>query len=309
MKFGLGVPALILYKPVMHPWEPDATPADIVRVARRADERGLEWLVIPEHIVMPGEMAEIMGPRYPEGLSAAAFLAGATTRVRMLTYILVLPYRNPVMLAKQIATVDWFSGGRMTLGLGAGHLKREFEILGVPFERRGKLTDEYLRAMKELWTADEPSFQGEHVRFENVVFEPRPVQKPHPPLLIGGNSRPAMRRAAALGDGWLPWLIQLEQLPGALEYIREQPGFQERDRPFEVVMPLARLNVEDYSHRELGKTEGPRNREQMIARIGAMRGAGVTGTLVGPGKKTRSVEEYLEWIDWFAEDVAPLFSE
>jgi probable F420-dependent oxidoreductase len=309
MKFGLGVPALILYKPVMHPWEPDATPQDIVTVARKADERAFEWLIIPEHIIMPGEMAEIMGPRYPEGLAAAAFLAGATSRVRMLTYILVLPYRNPLMLAKQIATVDWFSGGRMALGLGAGHLKREFDILGVPFERRGRLTDEYLRAMKELWTAEAPAFEGEHFRFEDLVFEPKPVQKPHPPLLIGGNSKAAMRRAAALGDGWLPWLVQLEQIPESLAYIKEQPAFAQRERPFEVVMPLARLNVEDYSHRELGKTEGPRGRDEIIDRIGAMRDAGVTGTLVGPAKKTRSVEEYVEWVDWFAEEVAPLFAD
>jgi probable F420-dependent oxidoreductase len=308
MKFGLGLPALILYPPVTSDWERQASPGDILRIAGKADDLGFDWLVVPEHIVMPSEMVEIMGPRYPEGFAAAAFLAGATKRIHMLTYILVLPYRNPVLLAKQIATMDWLSGGRMTLGTGAGHLAREFEILGVPFHERGALTDEYLRAMKELWTADEPTFEGKYVRFERLAFEPRPVQQPHPPLLIGGNSRPAMRRAANLGDGWLPWLIRPEQLPDCLDYIRQQPGYQQRDRPFEVVMPLARLNVEDYTHRELGKTEAPRGRDQIVDALGMMAEAGVTGTLVGPGR-TRTPERFLEWMDWFAEEVMPLFAE
>lgn len=306
MKFGLGMPALILYPPVMSPWEPEASPADILRIARKADELGYEWLTVPEHIVMPKEMGETMGPRYPEALSAAAVLAGATTRIKILTYILVLPYRNPVLLAKQIATLDFLSGGRITLGTAAGHMEREFDILQVPFAERGALTDEYLRAMKELWTSDEPSFQGRYVQFEEILFEPKPAQKPHPPILIGGNSKPAMRRAATLGDGWLPWLVTREQLPERLSYIFEQPGFQERGRPFEVVMPLAVLNVEDYTHRELGRTRVPRQREEIVEEIGLLREAGTTGTLVAP-PRTPSVEQFLEWTEWFAAEVMPTF--
>ena len=303
MKFGLGMPALILYPPVMSPWEPEATGADILRIARRADELGYHWLTVPEHIVMPQEMAEIMGPRYPEALAAAAVLAGATTKIHILTYILVLPYRNPVILAKQIATLDFLSGGRITLGTAAGHLEREFDMLGVPFHERGALTDEYLLAMKELWTSNEPSFRGRYVEFEKIAFEPKPVQKPHPPILIGGNSKPAMRRAAKLGDGWLPWLISRQQLPAALSYIREQSGFLE---PFEVVMPLAPLNVEDYTHRELGKTRAPRSRDAIIEEIGLLDEAGATGTLVAP-PRTPSVEAFLEWTEWFAREVMPAF--
>jgi len=305
MKFGLGMPALITYPPVMSRWEPEASGADILRIARKADELGFDWLTVPEHIVIPDEMLEIMGPRYPEGLTAAAVLAGATHHVSMLTYILVLPYRNPVMLAKQIATLDWLSGGRITLGTAAGHMEREFELLAVPYHERGARTDEFLLAMKELWTSGHPSFSGKFVNFDRVVFEPKPVQKPHPPLLIGGNSKAAMRRAANIGDGWLPWLVRRPQLAERLSYIKEQPGYQQRTRPFEVIMPLAPLNVEDYTHRELGRTIAPKTKDAIIEELGLLGEAGATGTLVGP-PRTPDKDRFVEWMDWFAEEVMPV---
>ncbi|MDZ4278199.1 MAG: TIGR03619 family F420-dependent LLM class oxidoreductase [Dehalococcoidia bacterium] len=304
MKFGLGLPGLILYPPVMSPWEVQATGNDVLRIAKKADELGFDWLTVSEHIVMPHEMSEIMGPRYPEALAAASVIAGATERIKLLPYILVLPYRNPVVLAKQIATLDFLSGGRFALGTAAGHLEREFDILNVPFHERGARTDEYLRAMKELWTSDSPSFHGRYVEFDDIVFEPKPVQQPHPPILVGGNSRPAMRRAAALGDGWLPWLITRDKLPAALSFVREQPGYKE---PFEVVMPLATLNVEDYTHRELGKTRAPRERDDVIEEIGRLGDAGATTTLVAP-PRTKSADQAMEWLEWFAAEVMPALS-
>jgi len=304
MKFGLGVPALMLYPPVMSNWEKDVTPNDILRIARKADALEFDYLTVPEHIVMPDDMVEIMGPRYPVGLSAAAFFAGATEKIKLLNYVLVLPYRNPVVLAKQIATLDFLSNGRMTLGTAAGHLEREFEILNVPYHERGKLTDEYLAAIIELWTKDRPSFQGKYVQFDEVHFEPKPISKPHPPIFIGGNSKPAMRRAANVGGGWLPWLVTKEKLPDALTWIKEQPGYGDPNRPFDVVMPLALLNVEDYTHRELGKTRAPRSKEAILEQVGQLGQAGVTCTLVAP-PKTPDVEKFLEWLDWFAADVMP----
>jgi len=306
MKFALATPALILYPPIMSPWEPAAGAADILRVARAADAAGWDWLTVPEHLVMPHEMADVMGARFPEGLTAAAVLAGATTRIRLLTYVLVLPYRHPVTLAKQIATLDFLSGGRFTLGTAVGHLEREFEILGVPFRERGAMTDEFIAAMRELWTSPTPTFAGRWVRFDHVAFEPKPVQKPHPPILIGGNSRPAMRRAARLGDGWLPWLVTREQLPDCLAYIREQPGFAERPGPFEVLMPLAPLNVEDYTHRELGESRQPAERQEIVDEIGFLREAGATAVQVVP-PRTASAAHLVEWVEWFAGEIFPLF--
>lgn len=306
MKFALGMPALILYPAIMSAWEREASPADILRVARTADRLGFDWLTISEHIIMPSEMADAMGPRFPESLTAAAVLAGATERINLLTYVLVLPYRHPVTLAKQIATLDFLSGGRFTLGTGGGHLEREFEVLNVPFAERGKRTDEYIAAMCELWTSDEPSFHGQFVQFDGVVFEPKPIQKPHPPILIGGNSRPAMRRAARVGDGWLPWLVTREQLPGCLAYIRDQPEFGARARGFEVVMPLATYQIEDYSHREVAQTHLHSGRQEIVDEIGLLREAGTTVTQIVP-PRTASLGDLLDWLEWFAQEIRPMF--
>ncbi len=306
MKFAFGMPALILYPVIVSPWEREASGADILGIAREADRLGFDWLTVPEHIVMPREMVDVMGPRFPEGLSAAAVLAGATARVKILTYVLVLPYRNPVVLAKQIATLDFLSGGRITLGTACGHLEREFEMLGVPFEERGRRTDEYILVMKELWTNPAPSFEGRYVRFDAIAFEPRPVQTPHPPIFIGGNSRPAMRRAARLGDGWLPWLVTRERLPECLAYIRGQPGFAEHRGTFEVVMPLTAFQIEDYSHRELGATRLPGMRDEIVDEVAALEKAGTTVTQVVP-PRTASVTHLLEWMDWFGREVMSVF--
>jgi probable F420-dependent oxidoreductase len=303
MKFALGMPALILYPPIMSAWEPQATGTDVLRIARTADEAGWDWLTVSEHIVMPKEMGAVMGARFPEAIAAAAVLLGATTRIKVLTYVLVLPYRHAVTLAKEVATVDVLSGGRIVLGVGIGHLQREFEILNVPYNGRATLADEQIRAMKELWTSPEPKFDGIYVRFDRLLFEPKPVQKPHPPVLIGGNSKPAMRRAAALGDGWLPWLVTREQLPASLAYIRRQPGFA-ASRPFEVVMPLTQLAIEDYSHRQLGATRWLGGRDEIVREVEALRAVGVTVTQVVP-PRTESVDQLLDWIGWFARDVIP----
>jgi probable F420-dependent oxidoreductase len=253
-------------------------------------------------------MTDVMGPRFPEAVSAAAVLAGATQRIKILTYVLVLPYRHPVMLAKQISTLDFLSAGRIMLGTAVGHLEREFEVLNVPFEERGAMTDEYLRAIKELWTSPEPSFRGRYVQFEEIVFEPKPVQKPHPPILMGGNTRLAMRRAASVGDGWLPWLVTREELPACLSYIREQPGFEQRRTRFEVVMPVSSPNVADYSHEIRGETRLLSGREELLEEIGLLKEAGATAVQVPP-PRTSSVGQLLEWTEWFAAEIIPCFRE
>jgi probable F420-dependent oxidoreductase len=306
MKFALGMPGLILYPPIMGRWEPGASPAELVGIARRADRLGFDALTISEHIVMPDEMAGAMGRRFPDSLAAAAVLAGATERIRLLTYVLVLPLRNPVVLAKQAATVDFLSNGRLLLGVGIGHAAREFEAIGVPFERRGARADEHIEAMRELWTSDIPSYHGDFVEFSGIAFEPKPVQKPHPPVLIGGNSKPAMRRAARYGDGWLPWLIKRDAVPACLDFIRSQPGSRANAPAFEVVMPVSEYKVEDYSHRELGETALPRSTQQMIDAIGLYREAGVTTAQVAP-PRTESREQFEDWIEWFGAEVMTRF--
>src|SRR5439155_25984300 len=177
-------------------------------IARTAEELGYDAINIPEHIVMPADLVGTMGSHWPHALTTMAFVAGATSRIRVNSCVIVLPYHEPVVLAKAVSTLDVLSGGRLTLTFGVGHAEHEFEALGVPFHRRGRISDEYLEAMTVLWTEDAPAYHGEFVRFEGVHFDPKPVQRPHPPLWFGGNSPAAMRRVARYGTGWMPWLIR-----------------------------------------------------------------------------------------------------
>lgn len=306
LKFALATPALINYPAAMAPWEPQAGGAEIIRFARAADKQSWNWLTVPEHIFMPGDMKDLMGSRFPEGITASASLLGATERIHLLTYVLVLPYRNPLMLAKQVATMDFLSGGRFTLGTAVGHMEKEFEALNVSFRERGKMTDEYLQVLKECWTSDSPAFEGEYVKFKDIAFEPKPVQKPHPPIFIGGNSKPAMRRAAKFGDGWIPWLITAEELPTAIDYLREQPGFAEKEDNFEIVMPTTEYQVEDYSHAETLDTQIAGGRDTILKDIESLAKAGITTAQIMP-PRLETFEECLEWVEWFDQEIIPNF--
>jgi probable F420-dependent oxidoreductase len=195
---------------------PTATRAGYLAMAEMADRLGYGFVSVNDHIVVPGGVAST----YPysedgawggagegacfEQLSLLSFLAACTSRVRLLTSVMVVPHRHPILAAKMIATADVLSEGRVTVGVGAGWMKEEFELLGAPFEGRGRATDEYIAAFKALWTMPRPSFKGEFVNFDNVLFAPKPVQQPGPPIWVGGESEAAQRRVAKLGDAWYP---------------------------------------------------------------------------------------------------------
>jgi len=205
MRFSTGLPGINLYPPITNDWERSMQPGDYQLVARTADELGFHSLAIPEHIVIPNDMVPLMGPSWSHAMTAMSFVAGATSRIVVDSSVIVLPYHDPVVFAKAVATLDVLSGGRVRVSIGVGHAEREFEILRVPFHERGKVSDEYLDAIVELWTSDAPEFHGTYVDFADVAFEPKPVQRPHPPIWIGGNTGAARRRVTAHGDGWCPF--------------------------------------------------------------------------------------------------------
>lgn len=308
IRFGTGLPGVNLYPPTSHDWEAAMGPADFQLVARTADELGFDSISIPEHIVVPSEMVELMGSSWSHAMTVMAFVAGATSRLVVDSSVIVLPYHNPVVLAKAVSTLDVLSGGRLRLSVGVGHAAREFDILRVPFEERGRIADEYLGAMIELWTSESPVFHGDYVDFEEIAFEPKPVQRPHPPIIIGGNSLPAMRRAAR-HDGWFPWLITPDELEDRLSYLRSLPEFEARTRPFEVVMPLATLAV-DEAHRPLnddgGRATAPVGAQATIDAIGRLEEMGVARTML-PMPPARSLDEHLEGLHWIADEIMPAF--
>ncbi|WP_165943356.1 TIGR03619 family F420-dependent LLM class oxidoreductase [Roseicella aquatilis] len=196
---------------------PLATPESLTRLAQEGEALGFGYATVSDHVVIPTDIharypytdsgefpAGSRGERH-EQLTQAMFLAAKTTTLRLVTSVMVVPHRPAMLAAKILSTIDVLSGGRLTLGIGAGWLAEEFEALQVPdFAARGKVTDEYVLAMRELWTSPTPRFAGEHVRFENVSFEPKPVQPGGPPIWVGGESGPALRRTARLGDAWYP---------------------------------------------------------------------------------------------------------
>ena len=157
-----------------------------------------------DHVVVPDANVVNFGETIFDPLVTLGVIAGATSRVRLGTTVLIVPYRNAVVTAKMISSLDALSGGRVVFGIGAGWVAAESAILGVPFAERGAMTDEYLEAMQELWTNPAPSFSGKYTQFSGIKFEPKPVQKPHPPIWVGGHSRAALRRTAQFGAAWHP---------------------------------------------------------------------------------------------------------
>src|SRR5437763_3100174 len=191
--------------------EPDA----LETLVARGEALGFTSTMIADHIVFPVKIDSkypyTADGRFPgqgdalEQLSLMAFVAARTSRLRLVTSVMILPYRNPVFTAKALATIDVLSRGRVTVGVGVGWLREEFQALGAAdFDRRGAVSDEYLRIFKTLWTQNPATFRGEFYRFESLRCLPQPVQKPHPPIWIGGHSRAALRRVARHGDGWHP---------------------------------------------------------------------------------------------------------
>jgi probable F420-dependent oxidoreductase len=189
-----------------------ATPDIIRRTAGRAEQLGYDSVWVSDHVVVPNAYVERFGAGIYDPLITLALVAGATSRVRLGTTVLIVPYRNPVVTAKMVSTLDALSGGRVVLGVGAGWIAEESAMLGVPFEERGAMTDEYLAAMRELWTNPAPSFAGKYTQFSELHFEPKPLQKPHPPIWVGGHARASLRRAAEIGAAWHPINRSMEEL-------------------------------------------------------------------------------------------------
>jgi len=294
-----------------------------MQVAQAAERAGFAFISVNDHVIVPGRL----GSAYPytrdgawaaaehghcfDQLTTLAFLAGCTSRIKLLTSVMVVPHRPPIATAKILATIDVLSGGRLILGVGAGWMKEEFALLGAPFAQRGAVTDEYLEAFKALWTQQRPTHASEHVNFADVIFEPKPIQKPHPPIWVGGESPAALRRAVKLGDAWYPGnnsqtgpLDTPARLATAIASLRRLAQTVGRD-PASLAVNLIVQNPFEWTSHKIADGSARRlftgASADMAADAAALEGVGVRHVALRLGGAT--LAELLEHIDRFGREV------
>lgn len=303
MQLVFNLPHMLRLKAMSQPWEGSVTGADQTRMAKCADAWGYDMIAVPEHFVIPVEHVELSGPHYLQSTVAQAYLAGATERIRLNSCITVLPLQHPIVLAKALATADWMSSGRMMVTFGVGWLEGEFEALGVPFRERGAMADEYLAVIKELWTSDSPHFDGKYVSFGEMAFEPKPVQKPHLPIWIGGDADAALRRAAKFASGWWSFLTPPEKIADRVDFIKSQPHYD--GRPFDVVHGLGTRRVGE-GHVVQDDPDGRpgMSETEIVDRLSWLGEQGVTVSAV-PIPPVGGVAEYLDYAQWVIEVIKP----
>ena len=288
-RFGTSLPGVQQIPARAQAWEREIGGTQIVEAARMAERAGFDWVSCSDHVAVPVSRAAAMGATWFDAGSTLAFVAGATTRIRLLSHVLVLPYRHPLVIAKQYGTLDHLSGGRLILGVGSGHLKPEFKVLGADFDRRGTVSDDYLAAIAAAWSEEVARFEGETLAFRDVIVAPRPAQRPRPPIWVGGNSRAAVRRAARLADGWVPWQLEPEACAAAVADARRLRAEACQPGAFEVVAPLA--------------VAAGAATDELVAAASRWRAAGATALHVGIA--ARGLAELLARLEWFGREVIP----
>jgi probable F420-dependent oxidoreductase len=185
---------------------------DNIEIAKAAENYGIDSIWVSDHVVMPEKHLGSFSEVFYDPFMLLSYIAAETSTIELGTSVIILPYRNPVVVAKMIATLDVLSEGRVIFGVGPGWMREEYDALSIPYEKRGARTNEYIRAIKELWVNDDPKYKGKFCSFSDIKFYPKPLQKPHPPVFIAGASDYAIKRAVELGDGWQPTWVSPEDV-------------------------------------------------------------------------------------------------
>lgn len=281
---------------------------DVLEFARGVEDAGFHGIAFTEHPAPSAKWLQAGGHLTFEPLAALAFCAAATQRLRLVTYVVVLPYHNPMVAAKAAATVDRLSGGRLILGVGAGYLRSEFSAVGVDFAKRGKLLDEALEVLRTVWTADSFSMEGDGFTARSAVSVPGPVQLPHPPIWIGGSGRNARRRVARVGQGWMPLMLgeQMASTTGT-EALSKPADVASAIREIKDSMAEAGRNPAELGvqlHTPHGELDADYSVEERRDHLGELAEAGVTDFVVSPSGGP--LAQRLDALRRFAQDVASL---
>jgi probable F420-dependent oxidoreductase len=290
--YGIQLPVQAQSKYFVEPWELDAGPAEIAAVAQAADRSGFFYVGVCDHVAIPDDLSPRMGAVWYDTIATLSWLAAQTTHTRLLSSVFNLTYRPPLVTAKSFATLDLLSGGRAIVGVGVGHVEKEFAALGVDFAARGKTTDEALRVL-DLALRDGV--------VDGMEIEPRAVQQPRPPIWVGGGAAAAVRRAARLADGWLPQGTPLDQLPELVELYREERGDDTGD-----IGAISEWLYVGKPSWDLNRGAATGSAEQIATSLRAWTAVGVNHLQVRFA--SRSANELIDQIAAFGATVGPLLS-
>ncbi|WP_405713716.1 MULTISPECIES: LLM class F420-dependent oxidoreductase [unclassified Streptomyces] len=302
LSYGMQLPIQSQSTIYAEGWEAEAGPDDLAAIARTADRSGFAYLASCDHVAIPRRLAGVMSTVWYDPVATLAYLAGITERVLLMSHVAVVGLRHPLVTAKQYATLDHLCGGRLILGVGAGHVAEEFEALGADFDGRGRVLDETIDALKAALGPEEyPEFAGERISFGGLGQLPRPAQE-RVPVWVGGSSPAAVRRAAVRGDGWLPQGDPREKLPAQiarLKELREAAGVEDPIVIGAITEPLY-VGEPDWSVGRRTLTGKPEALAESLRAYGAM---GVHQIQVRFRSRSRS--ELTDQMAAFAAEVAP----
>lgn len=292
--FGMQLPIQAQSSYFVAEWETSAGPRELARVAKAADDAGFFYVGVCDHVALPDSAVGGMGTHWQEPIGTLSWLAAQTSQVGLLSHVYVLPYRHPLVAAKQFSNLDYLSGGRVLVGVGAGHVQAEFEHLGIDFHRRGKLVDEGLPVLAA-------ALESEFVA--GFGSRPRPLQAPRPPIWVAGSSEPAIRRAGRFGDGWLPQGPSNAAMVNSLTQAREQAGRLELPMMIGHITPFLYVGEPSWA---VGADTISGSAQSVAEQILAGTADGVNQIQVR--FRARSCEEICAQIAIFASEVAPLLT-
>jgi probable F420-dependent oxidoreductase len=301
--FGIQLPVQSQSTLYAEAWEPEAGPAEIAQVAAAADRSGFLYVAVCDHTAIPRRLVQAMGATWYDTVATLGWLAGLTTTTRLLSHVYIAALRNPLRSAKEFATLDVLSGGRLIAGVGAGHVPEEFDALRADFEGRGRLLDEAIDGIKTALTEEFATLDGPEWPAREMVVSPRPVQQPRPPIWVGGSTVPALRRAAQRGDGWLPQTVRRSELVEQIAKLRELRDEYRPEEPIEIgaLLPPVKVGSPAFELPKMAITGAP---EQIAESIRELAGYGVSHVQLR--FLSRTATELCDQIEEFGSEVGIL---
>jgi probable F420-dependent oxidoreductase len=285
-----------------------------LELAKNAELLGIDSIWISDHVVLPTIYQDRFSEVLYDPFVLLSSIAANTKKISLGTSVIIVPYRNPIVVAKMISTIDVLSEGRIVLGVGPGWMEEEFNILGIPFNERGQRTDEYINIFKEVWEKDEPQFEGEFYSFSKIKFYPKPIQKPHPPIWIGGISKKAIARAVELGNGWHPVWLSPDQMEEKIHYLKgvaEKKGRNLDNFVLSIRNRLRILKTTKVKKPEFTESRGEYTfsfhgtTEEIIHKIKQFESIGVSHIIFDLDVENNN--EMFRTIEQFAHDIMPVF--